>query len=1204
MRIVIDLQGMQTESRFRGIGRYSMSLVKAIIRNNTTHNIIVALSNLFPDTIKHIKDELRNLLPEENIKVWNAIGPVRGNDKNNEDRRNISELIRELFLASLEPDLVILTSLFEGHIDDAITSIKKIDLSIKTGVILYDLIPYINSNIYLEGDEVYSDYYLSKIEYLKKADILFAISESSRNEAINYLSIEPNRIYNISSSIDEKFIKTSVSENKSTEILHKYNVDSKFIMYAPGGFDIRKNFENLISAYGMLEDDIKSRYKLVIVSKIDDYHRNILLNFAKKAFINEDQFIITGYVTDSELVALYSNCDLFVFPSLHEGFGLPVLEAMSCGAIVIGSNTTSIPEVIGCKDALFDPNDPLSIKNKISEALIDDKLREKLKNHNKKQIQKFSWDISAKNVINIIEKNIYYEPNKIQVTLDFIIDKISMLAIGSDDDTLRKIASVIDFNFNTSLRIMNKSSNKHMIRLEGPFDSSYSLAIVNREFARALNSLGHTVILHSTEGPGDFSPNKEFLDKNKDIELLNLRAVDEAYQKYEIMSRNLYPPRVSDMTGFINFLHCYAWEESGFPQNWVSDFNLNLDGIGCTSYHVRKILIDNGVKVYLPVIYDGTSHWKTVISNNNYKLSAKGFRFLHVSSCFPRKGVDELLEAYGQAFSIHDDVSLIIKTFPNPHNNVLTLISEQKIRNEKYPEVIVIDEDLSDSSLKSLYEQCDVLVAPSKAEGFGLPMAEAMLSGLPVITTNWGGQLDFCNDNNSWLVDYEFEYAKTHFNLFGSVWAKINIKDLSAKLRLAFLTNKKDRELMAKNGRDLLISKFKWEDVGNNFIHSIEYINHNFFDETDINIGWITTWNTKCGIATYSSHLINNMKKSKISIFAPNVQNIIGVDEKNVYRCWSIGKEYNNFNHIDKYIEQLDINVIVIQFNYGFFNHEELSEFIFKCKKQGLIVIMMMHSTVDPVGKEPSKNFQLYHIKDALRVCDRLLVHSVSDLNNLKKINLVSNVAIFPHGVLRLSKNIKLNDNDIPIISSYGFCLPHKGLLELLDAVYILHQRGYNIRLNLINAEYDIPESKQLIQDIRKNIKEYSLDRFVTLNSNFLEDKQSLELLGQSDLIVFAHQNTNESSSAAVRYGLSTGKPVMVTPLNIFEDLGDSVFKTIGCSPLEIADSIIKVLDDIKRNNNNAQYILDRAYKWREYCYYDIVAKRLENICESLLINS
>ena len=122
MRIVLDLQGAQTRSRFRGIGRYTLALAKAIVANRADHEVLLALSGLFPDTIEPIRAAFDSLLPQDNIRVWLAPGPV-GVDTGNALRRQIAEPIREAFLASLEPDMVHVSSLFEGFGDDAVTSI-------------------------------------------------------------------------------------------------------------------------------------------------------------------------------------------------------------------------------------------------------------------------------------------------------------------------------------------------------------------------------------------------------------------------------------------------------------------------------------------------------------------------------------------------------------------------------------------------------------------------------------------------------------------------------------------------------------------------------------------------------------------------------------------------------------------------------------------------------------------------------------------------------------------------------------------------------------------------------------------------------------------------------------------------------------------------------------------------------------------------
>ena len=130
----------------------------------------------------------------------------------------------------------------------------------------------------------------------------------------------------------------------------------------------------------------------------------------------------------------------------------------------------------------------------------------------------------------------------------------------------------------------------------------------------------------------------------------------------------------------------------------------------------------------------------------------------------------------------------------------------------KFPDVIVIKDDFNDSQIKSLYEQSDLLVAPSRGEGFGLPIAEAMLLGVPVITTNWGGQLDFCNSNNSWLIDYRFVQSNSHFKLDFSYWAEPKIKDLSQALLEVYNSSPSEIYEKTKLAKDS-ISNFKWDLV-------------------------------------------------------------------------------------------------------------------------------------------------------------------------------------------------------------------------------------------------------------------------------------------------------------------------------------------------------------------------------------------------------
>src|SRR5262245_53674486 len=134
MRIVIDMQGAQSESRFRGIGRYTMSFSQAVARLRGEHEIILALSGLFPDPIDPIRGAFDGLLPQENIRVWYTPGPV---DYLNAPkwRRNIAEHIRERFLAHLEPEVVLVGSIFEGLVGNAVTSIRRTSCNFPTAVI-------------------------------------------------------------------------------------------------------------------------------------------------------------------------------------------------------------------------------------------------------------------------------------------------------------------------------------------------------------------------------------------------------------------------------------------------------------------------------------------------------------------------------------------------------------------------------------------------------------------------------------------------------------------------------------------------------------------------------------------------------------------------------------------------------------------------------------------------------------------------------------------------------------------------------------------------------------------------------------------------------------------------------------------------------------------------------------------------------------
>ena len=239
MRIVIDMQGAQTESRFRGIGRYALSFTKAVLRNRGEHEVILALNGLFPETIEPIRAAFFDLLPQANIRVWCAPGPVRSGYVANDMRRGMAELIREAFLASLQPDVVHITSLFEGYVDDAVTSVGRFDSTTRVSVSLYDLIPLLNADQYLTPSPRYAAYYERKIGSLARANLLLAISEHARSEGVGVLNLPSDRIAHVGTAIGPEFRPINVTSAQASAVRDRFGITRPLVLYTGGRTNAR-----------------------------------------------------------------------------------------------------------------------------------------------------------------------------------------------------------------------------------------------------------------------------------------------------------------------------------------------------------------------------------------------------------------------------------------------------------------------------------------------------------------------------------------------------------------------------------------------------------------------------------------------------------------------------------------------------------------------------------------------------------------------------------------------------------------------------------------------------------------------------------------------------------------------------------------------------------------------------------------------------
>lgn len=394
MKLVIDLTGLQSLSRFRGIGRYTRGLTAGLLRTAGEHEVWLVVSENRAESLETIRADFADLVPQHRIVAYRTLdcGPYYAPE--NQWRRRASELAREHFLASLQADAILFSSMFEGIEGDVLTSEGKLCSDSLRAVVAYDLIPARNPEKYLTSPETRTWYY-DKLTAFKQCDIFLAISASAGREVSQDLDITPSRVTSIMGGADEFVAQTAIGYPTSADIEQRLGISRPYFVYT-ASFESRKNFESLIAAFGEFSAQADQPHQLVLVTSAAQPVTEAILSLVKKAGLSSSDVILTGQISDADLVQLYRRCVAMVYPSRHEGFGLPILEAMHLDVAVIGSHTSSIPEIIGLEEALFDPDSVEEIAAKMVRIVRDDGFRERLKENAVKRRALFTWDNTAK----------------------------------------------------------------------------------------------------------------------------------------------------------------------------------------------------------------------------------------------------------------------------------------------------------------------------------------------------------------------------------------------------------------------------------------------------------------------------------------------------------------------------------------------------------------------------------------------------------------------------------------------------------------------------------------------------------------------------------------------------------------------------------------------------------------------------------------
>lgn len=250
--------------------------------------------------------------------------------------------------------------------------------------------------LYSWADKLYHRFSIQVIK--RKVDRIITISKYSRDDIVNFYNIAKHKVKIVANGYDNKRYKQlEVSDSD----LSKHKIPEKFILFI-GRLEAKKNTASLVEAFAQfLEKNPDSTHKLVLVGK-QGYGFEKVVEIIEKYNI-QDKVIMPGWLDDEDLPKLLNKASLFVFPSLFEGFGIPVLEAMACGCPVICSNTTSLPEAAGEAALMFDPTNLDDIVARMEQVLLNPEVSESLREKGLNRVKDFSWEKCALETLDVIK---------------------------------------------------------------------------------------------------------------------------------------------------------------------------------------------------------------------------------------------------------------------------------------------------------------------------------------------------------------------------------------------------------------------------------------------------------------------------------------------------------------------------------------------------------------------------------------------------------------------------------------------------------------------------------------------------------------------------------------------------------------------------------------------------------------------------------
>jgi len=381
LEITIDATPIQPQSS--GVGFYVTNLVHALTELSATEDFQLSLA---------YQPRLKNWLRWD-FSLPDAIATY--------PRTNILPIpvrISNLFLAASDRKLV--TAYFDYYLRSP-TIFHGTNFALFPGknsrklITIYDL-TFIKYPHY--ADAVMKTYTQKIRQCLQQADAAIAISENTKKEIVEHFNFDPDRIY--VTPLASRYHPKYLSEEQAAKIQPSlaYDFSRPYILFV-STIEPRKNIINLVHAFNYLKERSKIPHNLVLIGQKGWNYQDIFGAIASSPWCEQIHHL--DYLSSEAVALFYSQAAVFVYPSYYEGFGLPVLEAMTLGAPTIAANTASIPEVVGDAAILIDPNQPLDLAEAILKVLLDPQLQQELIHKGYQRAKLFSWQSTAQGTLQV-----------------------------------------------------------------------------------------------------------------------------------------------------------------------------------------------------------------------------------------------------------------------------------------------------------------------------------------------------------------------------------------------------------------------------------------------------------------------------------------------------------------------------------------------------------------------------------------------------------------------------------------------------------------------------------------------------------------------------------------------------------------------------------------------------------------------------------